>query len=373
MEKLEGGIIISIIKLDIEDKRYPKRLLEINNFPIELYVLGNIELLNSEYTVGIVGARKCTDYGRRVSKEFAKEISEKEICVVSGMALGIDSIAHDNALKKDGKTIAVLGSGFNYIYPKENEWLFYKILESGGCVISEYPPNIQADKRNFPLRNRIVSGLSDALLVVEAAYISGSSITAKYARLQGKKLYAIPNNIYANTGMGTNALIQKGAILVTKPEQIIDEIKPTKTKVKASNKNNKNNESNKADNNNKRGNKNNKNDKSRKTNKNNESDESYMLDEKLENLNTEFNIDLNVKTDQKDIINYSTKKASIVKNKNYLMVYKMLSNMPLHINEIAIKLNKPVQEITSTIIMMEIEGYIEQIEPNYYIRKEDKL
>lgn len=272
-------------------------------------------LLNSKFTIGIVGSRNCTDYGRKVTKEFAREISKSGICVVSGMALGIDGIAHDTALSNIGSTIAILGGGFNNIYPKENEWLFYKIIENGGCIISEYLPDEKVEKKNFPNRNRIISGLSDAILVVEATYRSGSSITAKYANAQGKRVFAVPNNIFENTGIGTNILIQNGATLITKSKQIIDEVKGKSITV--SNK-----------------------------------------------------VNLNSKCDREIDYQKQEKEANNVMKSEYLEIYRLLSNKSMHINEISIKLNKSVQKITSTIIMMELEGYIEQVQANYFKRKD---
>ena len=216
---------MDIIKINSKDDRYPERLLKIKNYPSEIYTLGDINLLKSKYTVGIVGARNCTEYGRKVSYEFSKEISKNRICVISGLAVGIDAMAHNGAIEENGKTIAVLGSGFNYIYPKENEWLFHKILENGGCIITEYSPNVEPDIKKIPKRNRIIAGLSDKVLVVEAEYRSGSSITIKYAKKQGKIVYAIPSNIYSYSGIGTNIMIQNGAKLVMKSDEIIDDIK----------------------------------------------------------------------------------------------------------------------------------------------------
>lgn len=138
---------MQIIEIDCKDKNYPERLLKIKNYPSKLYAIGNIELLKSKYTVGIVGSRKCSDYGRKVAFEFAKEISENGMCIISGMTIGIDGQAHNAAIEELGKTIAVLGCGFNHIYPKENKWLFHKILENCGCVISEYAPNVEVDKK----------------------------------------------------------------------------------------------------------------------------------------------------------------------------------------------------------------------------------
>lgn len=196
------------------DKKYPKKLLEIEDYPKELYVLGNEKLLNKD-SIAIVGSRDCTEYGAKYGTKFAKQISEKNICIVSGMALGIDTVAHKGAIKGKGNTIAVLGCGFKNIYPEENIGLFNKILENDGCIVSEYSPETKADLSKFPLRNRIISALSMGVLVVEAKYRSGSSITARYAKEQNKKIFCIPGSIELKTSVGTNRLIQEGAKLVT--------------------------------------------------------------------------------------------------------------------------------------------------------------
>lgn len=209
---------IKIIKKD--DKSYPKNLLEIKNPPEQLYVLGDVSLLNKK-SLAIIGSRNCTEYGYNQAMRFATEIANQDICIVSGMAVGIDSAAHIGAKMEKGKTIAVLGGGFNNIFPKENEELFYEILECGGCIISEYAPDVKADNKNFPSRNRIVSGLSEGLLVVEARYRSGTSITAKFAKEQGKKIFCIPSNVDSTTGYGTGVLIQNGAKLVLNPNDIL--------------------------------------------------------------------------------------------------------------------------------------------------------
>lgn len=209
---------IKIIKKD--DKSYPKNLLKIKNPPEQLYVLGDVSLLNKK-SLAIIGSRNCTEYGYNQAMRFATEIANKDICIVSGMAVGIDSAAHVGAKMEKGKTIAVLGGGFNNIFPKENEELFCEILECGGCIISEYAPDVKADNKNFPSRNRIVSGLSEGLLVVEARYRSGTSITAKFAKEQGKKIFCIPSNVDSTTGYGTGVLIQNGAKLVLNPNDIL--------------------------------------------------------------------------------------------------------------------------------------------------------
>ena len=211
---------IKIIKK--EDSAYPKKLLKIKNPPDQLYVLGDETLLNKT-SFAIIGSRDCTEYGYKQAIRFSKEIAENDICVVSGMAIGIDSAAHLGAKSQIGKTIAVLGGGFEHIFPKENEDLFYEILEEGGCILSEYAPNIEADSSYFPMRNRIVSGLSEGVLVVEARYRSGTSITAKYAKEQGKTIYCIPSNVDSTTGYGTGVLVQEGAKLVLTPQDILQD------------------------------------------------------------------------------------------------------------------------------------------------------
>lgn len=160
------------------DSKYPKRLLEIKNPPEKLYVEGNEELLNND-SLAIVGSRNCTEYGIKYAKEFASKISRNNITIISGLAIGIDAVAHEASKDNKGKTIAVLGSGLKNIYPKENKELFNQILENGGCVISEYGPDEKINMKNFPTRNRIISGMAMGVLVVEAGYRSGSTITGR--------------------------------------------------------------------------------------------------------------------------------------------------------------------------------------------------
>ncbi len=210
------------IKITYKDEIYPKKLLQIKNYPKQLYIMGNYKLLNKSKSVSIIGSRECTEYGRKYASYFAEELSKKGICIVSGMAIGIDTSAHIGAVENEGRTIAVLGAGFNNIYPKQNEWLFHKILENSGCIITEYAPNVEIDKRNFPKRNRIVSALSDIVLVVEAEFRSGTSITAGYAKSQGKTVCCIPGNLGNRCSIGTNRLIKQGAEIILKPKEIIE-------------------------------------------------------------------------------------------------------------------------------------------------------
>lgn len=212
------------MKIEIEDDAYPSNLRNIQYPPKKLYVLGNEKLLK-EKCISIVGSRACTEKGIEIAKKFAKDLCSHNLCIVSGMALGIDTAAHIGALKAGGKTIAVLGSGFKYIFPKENNKLFNQILENGGAIISENEENVQVSPQGFVLRNRIVSGLSMGVLVVEAKHRSGTSITADFAFKQGKKVFCIPHGIEEKEGVGTNRLIKRGAKLVTCPQDILDELK----------------------------------------------------------------------------------------------------------------------------------------------------
>lgn len=204
------------------DNEYPSRLLEMIDFPILIYVKGNIELLNSKKTVSIVGSRDCTEYGMRITERLSYLLSKKNYTIISGMAKGIDYYAHMGALKNKGKTIAVLGCGVNYIYPMENKNLYYDILNNNGTIVSEYPLKTRPCKLFFPMRNRIIAGISDKVLVTEARHKSGSIITANLALEQGKNIYAIPGNITSIHSQGTNELLKDGAILVTTLEDIIE-------------------------------------------------------------------------------------------------------------------------------------------------------
>lgn len=213
---------MKIIKLG--DKEYPQNLLNIYDPPKQLFVLGNEGILN-EFGIAIVGSRKPTKYGEQTAKSLAYNLARYNINVISGMAKGIDAAAHTGCIMAKWKTIAVLGSGFNHIYPKENINLLKSILSRGGAVITEYEPNTMPDGKNFPRRNRIISGLSQGVVVVEAAERSGSLITAELALEEGKEVFAIPGNITSLLSQGTNQLIKDGAKLVTNVFDILEEYK----------------------------------------------------------------------------------------------------------------------------------------------------
>lgn len=222
-EKIYKKTLVENIKIvGLFGSKYPYKLKNIYDAPVILYAKGNLNLMESEKTIAIVGSRNCSEYGRRITEKMSYMLAKKDYTIVSGMAKGIDSYAHKGALDAKGKTIAVLGSGINYIYPKENEILYNKILEEQGLIISEYPLNMIPTPKCFPARNRIISGISDKVLVTEASKKSGSIITVNFAIEQGKDVYAIPGNITSSNSEGANELIKEGAILVTSLEDIID-------------------------------------------------------------------------------------------------------------------------------------------------------
>ena len=173
------------------DNLYPKRLKQIEKPPIVLYAVGNLKLLEGK-NIAIVGARKCTEYGKNVAQAFAYLLAKNDFVITSGLAIGVDRASHEGALLAKGKTIAVVGTGLDIIYPRENKKLFYDIIANNGLIISEYPLGTKPEKYNFPRRNRIISALSDGVLVIEAGKKSGSLITVNYALEQGKDVYAVP-------------------------------------------------------------------------------------------------------------------------------------------------------------------------------------
>ena len=175
--------------------------------------------------ISVVGSRTNTNYGEKWCKKFVKEFINYGVTIVSGMALGIDKIAHESAINNGGTTIAVMPSGFNNIYPKENLTLYEQIILSGGCVITEYNPNEKASSKKFLERNRIVSGISIATIVVEAAYRSGTSVTAKLANEQERDVYCIPGSLDNPKSIGTNKLIKEFAKIVLSPNDVLENYK----------------------------------------------------------------------------------------------------------------------------------------------------
>ena len=281
-----------------EDTCYPESLKEIESPPSTLYCLGNTKLLNSP-NLAIVGSRKASEYGKRQAYQFAQVLAKSGMTIVSGMALGIDTQAHLGALKVKQKTIAVLGSGFHHIYPPENETLFCEILEKDGLILSEYEPNQMVKSSHFPARNRIISGLSKGVLVVEAAYRSGSSITAQYAKQQKRKLYAIPSNIGNKNGVGTARLIRQGAKIVISPQDILED-----------------------------------------------------FDDLCKNNPIKWS------REKKEPINPIPRKRNVPEA--YQTIYQLLEKENNTLDGLAMRLELSVSEISATLILMEIEGYIQK-------------
>jgi len=214
--------------ISYSDNKYPKKLKEINDSPLGLFYRGNLDLFNS-LSVAIVGTRNPTNYGIKITKRITELFSEKKLTVISGLASGIDSCAHEGAIIS-GKTIAVLGTGLDKIYPQENKKLFDKIIKNDSLIISEYPLGAEGMPWNFPQRNRIISALSDAVIVVEGNLQSGSLITARFAIRQDKPLFALPGPIDSPESNGPNMLIKSGvAELLTSVDDIFEKISDLKS------------------------------------------------------------------------------------------------------------------------------------------------
>ncbi len=210
--------------ITFQDDEYPEPLRQIDSPPMLLYSKGFLHT-DDKYAVAIVGSRLMTEYGRKVAEKIASELARYGITIVSGMARGVDAVSHKGALRAGGRSIAVLGCGLDRPYPYENTELFMALSKSG-CVLSEFPMGTAPNKENFPRRNRLISGLSLGVIVVEATKESGSLITANYALEQNKEVFAVPGNITSKSSLGTNELIKKGAKLVQGIDDILEELHP---------------------------------------------------------------------------------------------------------------------------------------------------
>lgn len=206
----------------IYDIDYPISLLQYEDAPFGIFYKGNISMVNEKKNISIVGSRKCTRYGIDVTNSMVEQLSPYEINIVSGMAKGIDSVAHRAAIKNNINTIAVLGSGIDVIYPKENYRLYHEILENSGCIISEFPLGTPPLSRNFPMRNRIISGMCELLVVTEGGEKSGTLITVGAALEQGKNIIVVPGSIFSSESKGTNKLIKDGAYVYTDIEDVLN-------------------------------------------------------------------------------------------------------------------------------------------------------
>jgi len=222
-EKYYNTLLHSKIQiLTLCDKEYPDNLKQIHSPPFLLYYKGHFPTYSD--SIGIVGTRKITSYGKTVTEMLTTELVAAGFLIVSGLARGVDTVAHKSCIHANGKTIAVLGGGLNNIYPSENYKLSEEIAALYGCVLSEFPPHYPNLAGNFPARNRIISGLSDAVLVTEAAEDSGSLITARFAAEQGKDVFAVPGPITSQLAKGPLSLIKDGAKLVTSVDDILSEL-----------------------------------------------------------------------------------------------------------------------------------------------------
>lgn len=218
VRNLGGDVLI------LDDGSYPYLLREISDPPITLYVKGDWQRCFDQPSVAVVGSRRCSTYGENASEMLSRDLAANGVCVVSGLARGIDSAAHRGAIKGKGKTIAVLGTGIGQIYPKENARLVDEILANGGAIVSQFPIDTPPLKENFPYRNRIISGLSLGVLIVEASERSGSLITARLAMEQNREVLAVPGNITSKNSFGTNYLIKSGAKLVQQWQDVVSEL-----------------------------------------------------------------------------------------------------------------------------------------------------
>jgi DNA processing protein len=203
-----------------EDPKYPERLLEIDAPPPALFVWGATEY-EDRWAAAIVGTRKPTGYGTDVAHEVATTLARNGVTIVSGLARGVDSVAHRAAVEAGGRTLAVLGSGVDYIYPREHRRLAEKIAENG-AVLSDYPLGTRPEPGNFPPRNRIISGLALVVVIVEAGESSGALITAEFAADQGREVFAVPGSIYSHASRGTNRLIQSGARPLLSADEVLE-------------------------------------------------------------------------------------------------------------------------------------------------------
>ncbi len=268
------------------DEDYPRHLREIDQPPPVIYYKGQI-LPQDDWAVSIVGTRRVTVYGRQITHDTALYLAGNRITVVSGLARGVDAIAHQAAIEAGGRTIAVLGSGVDVIYPPEHKKLADAIIQQG-AIVSDYPPGTAPEGSNFPPRNRIIAGLSRATIVIEAGEKSGALITAKFSIDQGRDVFAVPGSILSPMSKGTNNLIQNGAIPLTNPKDV------------------------------------------------------------LETLN------------YSQIIAHQAAREILTSNPLETRILQALSHEPVHVDEICVKLDLPVGEVTAALTMMELKGMVQQ-------------
>jgi DNA processing protein len=277
---LESGC--QVLTWDHSD--YPESLRLISQSPAVIYIKGSLEE-EDDWGIGIVGTRRFTSYGRQAAENLARELARNSITVISGLARGIDGIAHQNVLEAGGRTIAVLGSGLDQIYPPEHQTLAERIVRQG-ALISDYPLGTPPDGSNFPPRNRIISGLAKAVVVIEAGEKSGALITANFAAEQGKEVFAVPGRITSPASQGTNLLIKQGAHPLLEPRDILDYL-----------------------------------------------DMTYIPEQRV----------------IRAILPADSKEA---------LLYQILGDEPLHVDDIKAQVKMPIEEVMSTLALMELKGLV---------------
>lgn len=314
-ESILNSYVDELYKKDIKyisfkNNAYPKLLKEIPDAPLGFYMIGDMpdENINK---IGMIGARKCTQYGAMNAYKFSKELCENNICIVSGMALGIDSMAHKGAIDNNGLTIAVLGCGVDIIYPPSNKNLRDSIIKNG-CIISEYPPKTPPYASHFPARNRIISGLCSAIVVVESAKKSGTLITVGQALDQGRDIFAIPGNINNAMSEGTNNLIKDCAFPLTHIDDILSVLNT------------------------------------------------------LNNFNIDTQTNNNLTNNKKDT---PSKDNLLMEDDKEQAIYDCIKNEPITIDEIIFKTNIDIQTLQYKLTMLEIKGYIQKLAGQKYIKK----
>lgn len=270
-----------------EDENYPRKLKEIDQAPPLLYMKGEVST-EDDWAIAVVGTRRATAYGRQVAAELGAFLAHQGITVVSGLARGVDSIAQQAALKAGGRTIAVLAHGLDRVYPPENRALAEDIV-SNGALISDYALGVPPESSNFPPRNRIISGLSTAVVVVEAGQRSGALITAEFAANQGREVFAVPGNMYAQQSKGTNRLISQGAHPLLNFEHLIEAL------------------------------------------------------------------DLELMTMHKSA------RKSLPEDATEAKVYGLLTTEPMHVDEIGVQMEMPIDQLSSTLALMELKGLVRQV------------
>lgn len=214
-------MIMKIECIDKKSKLFPDKLKQLEKCPNQIFLQGNKQIL-SEFSLGVIGSRNCSVLGKTIAQNISEELAEKDITIISGLARGVDTIAHKACVENNSKTIAVLGGGHNKIYPSENRKLAEDIIQKGGVIISEYPPEYPPLKNNFRERNRIIAALSDGIILIEAKKNSGSLITVKHAEKLNKKIFVVPGRICDEEYEGSNLILKNGAFCVRNASDVIE-------------------------------------------------------------------------------------------------------------------------------------------------------